>query len=66
MLLLKIQVVSYSFDVAESHYKHQTALLPTNVKVEVFKLKNYFCNKKVIHLVSNILKSTGHVMHKPV
>jgi len=46
---VKIQGDSYSFDIAESEYDNQIALSPTNVMEEGIKLKNYICNKKVIH-----------------
>jgi hypothetical protein len=48
-LPVKIQGDSYSFDISESEYDNQIALSPTNVKEEGIKLKNYICNKKVIH-----------------
>jgi len=46
---VKIQGDSYDFDIDESEYDNQIALSPTNVKGEGMKLKNYFCNKRVIH-----------------
>ena len=44
-LPVKIQGVSYSFDIAESEYDNQIALSPSNVKGERIKLK-IVCNKK--------------------
>jgi len=46
---VKIQGDSYDFDIAESEYDNQIALSPTSVNGEGTELKNYVCNKKVIH-----------------
>jgi len=46
---VKIQGDSYDFDTDECEYDNQIALSPTNVKGEGIELKNYVCNKKVIH-----------------
>ena len=48
MLRVKLQSVSYSFDVADSEYDNQIALSPTVIKGEGTNLENYVCNKNVI------------------
>jgi len=47
-LRVKLQSVSYCFDVADSEYDNQIALSPTIIKGEGTNLKNYVCNKNVI------------------
>ena len=44
-LLVKIQVVSSSFEVADFEFDNQIALSPTNIKGEVFKLQTTFVIK---------------------
>jgi hypothetical protein len=48
LLHVKLQSVSYNFDIADYEYGNQTALSPTFLKGEGINLKNYVCNEKVI------------------